>query len=299
MPELPEVESLKQSLLPYVCGQVVRSVEVKEPKIVAGKGQKRTVTDEKARIFEQQLSKERIADVQRRSKQLIVVFQSGKCMLVHLKMTGQLVYVAHTANTPVWGGHPIELTEQTLPHKHTHIIFHLEYGDLMYNDVRKFGYVLYYPNKEEIERTGVFHNLGREPLSDEFKESEFCMELFQTKKALKTVFMEGRIVTGLGNIYADEVCFRAGLRPERAANTLSSEECNKLYTAIRKIIARAIEMGGSSVADYILADGRRGTYAREHYVYNRAGKQCYVCGNILQKTRIAGRTTTFCLQCQH
>ncbi|MFB6225591.1 MAG: bifunctional DNA-formamidopyrimidine glycosylase/DNA-(apurinic or apyrimidinic site) lyase [Candidatus Paceibacteria bacterium] len=298
MPELPEVESLRQSLLPQVEGQVVQSIEVKEPKIVAGRGQQRTVTSEKARTFEQQLSGERIVDIQRKAKQLIIIFSSGKHILVHLKMTGQLVYVANTADTPIWGGHPIELTEQTLPHKHTHIIFYLENGRLMYNDVRKFGYVLYYQNNDALEQTGIFEDLGWEPLSDAFTEEAFCSRIAQTRKAIKTVFMEGNIVTGLGNIYADEVCFRAGIQPGRAANSLSAEECSNLYYAIRTIISRAIEMGGSSVANYILADGRRGTYAREHKVYNRAGKACYVCGTTLHKTLISNRTTVFCPQCQ-
>ena len=115
---------------------------------------------------------------------------------------------------------------------------------------------------------------------------------------LKKVFLEQKAVVGLGNIYADEVCFEAGVLPNRNIKTLNKKEILALFEAIKKILVKAVDLGGSSIANYLLADGSRGNYAREHKVYGRAGKECLVCGNILQKTQLAGRTTVFCQICQ-
>ena len=298
MPELPEVESLRRSLLPNVVGRSIRDIEVREPKIIAGAGQQREVTEEKARRFENNLTGATIEGIERRGKQLIVVFACGARVLIHLKMTGQLVYVDTEHEQSVWGGHPIELTEARVPHKHSHLIWNLDHGQLIYNDVRKFGYVLYYPDQERLDKAGHVQRMGREPLAESFTKEYLCSKLQETGRSLKSALMDRDIVAGLGNIYVDETAHQAGIDPRRAANTLSQEECGKLHTAIQRILSRAIEMGGSSVANYILADGSRGTYAREHQVYNRAGQACLTCSTPLEKTEITSRTTIYCPNCQ-
>jgi formamidopyrimidine-DNA glycosylase len=297
MPELPEVESLKRSLEPYIVGKTIKSVIVNKPKLVSGSGTVRQPLEHKKQEFETQLSDSKITDITRIAKNLIIHLSNSQVILVHLKMTGQLVYQDEN-NNKVLGGHPIELSESDLPNRHSHIIFELDQGTLYYNDVRMFGYVLLYPDLDTIYKLGHFDKIGLDPFDDKFTAEYLYQHLKSKKSKLKTVLLNQEIVTGLGNIYADEVCFKAGILPTRLANTLTKKEVNKLYRAITEIIPKAVEMGGSSIANYIMADGSRGTYAREHKVYGKGGKLCVICNNNLQKTIINSRTTVFCKLCQ-
>jgi len=198
----------------------------------------------------------------------------------------------------VMGGHPIELSEKELPNKHTHIIFELERGILYYNDTRMFGYLLYHPNTKTFESKNHFIMYGLEPLDQKFTVKYFFNSLQKKKSKIKTALMNQQIVTGLGNIYADEILFEAKIRPDRSTNSISLRETKKLHTAILRIIKRAIKVGGSSVATYRLLDETRGNYAREHKVYGKAGQMCTNCGKLLEKTIIQSRTTIFCPNCQ-
>lgn len=297
MPELPEVESLRRSLKPYIIGKTIQSIVVHKPKLVSGAGTVRQPLEHKKQEFETELIGSKITDITRVAKNLIIHLSNGKILLVHLKMTGQLVYQDDDKNK-VLGGHPIELSESELPNQHSHIVFELDQGTLYYNDVRMFGYVLLYPDLDTIYKLGHFDKIGLDPFDDKFTAEYLYKNLKVRKSKLKTVLLNQEIVTGLGNIYADEVCFKAGILPTRLANTLTKKEVDKLYQAIIEIIPKAVEMGGSSIANYIMADGSRGTYAREHKVYGKAGKQCFGCEKLLQKTVINSRTTVFCPFCQ-
>lgn len=309
MPELPEVESLRRSLQAYVLDQKILKVEVRLPKLVSGRGTKRLDDVSKAVHFQKFLQGKTILSLERRAKNLIFGLSDGGVLLVHLKMTGQLVFVPKTTRNqvatktgdikPVIGGHPIMESEKSLPHKHTYVIFELSEGNLYYNDTRQFGYLLPFVSLDEVISAGHFSGLGLEPLSSEFTESEFTRRLGLKKGNLKKVFLDQSVVVGLGNIYCDEVCFQAGVRPTRMVQTLSPEEVSALYQAIISVIPKAVELGGSSVANYLLADGSRGNYAREHKVYKRGGKPCLVCNQTLEQTRLAGRTTVFCPHDQH
>lgn len=297
MPELPEVENLRLGLLRTIRGQVIKKVKVRKPKLVSGRGNFRTISIPKSRQFSRGLAGERITDIERRAKNLVFRFGSGKALLVHLKMTGQFVYREKGKNM-VDGGHPIELSESVLPNRHTHIIFELSKGTLFYNDTRMFGYLLYYPSAAALEAENHFGGLGLEPLEAGFTLRYFAAALARRKGRLKTVLMDQRIVTGLGNIYADEVAFAAGVRPTRSVASLPPGETVKLYRAIRRIIPAAIRLGGSSVASYRLLDESRGNYAREHKVYGRAGKSCRRCSTILNKITVNNRATVYCPNCQ-
>jgi formamidopyrimidine-DNA glycosylase len=196
------------------------------------------------------------------------------------------------------GGHPIEVSETKLPNKHSHIIFELERGTLYYNDTRMFGYLLYYPSLKVFEAENHFENYGVEPLSKEFTLKHFREELKKKTGKIKALLMDQKIVTGLGNIYADESLFEARIRPDRSASSISGSEAEKLFKSIIRIMRRAIKVGGSSVATYRLLDETRGNYAREHKVYGKAGKLCPNCNRPLTKATIGGRTTIFCPNCQ-
>lgn len=306
MPELPEVESLKRSLKPFILGQRVLKVEVFKPKLVSSKGTVREPIQSKVTEFIKELAGQKIVGIERIAKNLIFHFDSGKILLIHLKMTGQLVYQAKREKfksesqeyTTISGGHPIELSQTELPNKHSHVIFSLEKGTLYFNDTRMFGYLLYYPNIKSLEDEDHFKNLGIDPFDPNFNLKDFKQSLKSRKSKLKSVFLSQEVVIGLGNIYADEVCFAARVRPDRACNSLKDAEIQQIFEAINVIIPLAVDLGGSSIANYLLADGSRGNYAREHKVYNRAGKPCLVCGHTLEKMILNTRTTVFCPACQ-
>ncbi len=301
MPELPEVENLRRGLLERVRGQKIKKISIFVPKMIWSKGGRRQNSPAKVREFVRGLTGETIQDIERRAKNLIFHFRSGKILLVHLKMSGQFAYISNHASPKVrafQGGHPIELSETELPNKHTRVIFELSKGTLYYNDPRMFGYLLYYPDIEALIKTNHFHKLGLEPFDSHFDLTYFEKELKARKSKIKTVLMDQSVVTGLGNIYCDEALFAAGIHPARPANSLKPNEIKKLYISIRHILQKAIEAGGSSVVSYRLVDGSRGNYAREHRVYNKAGKPCVICGEELKKTVINGRTTVFCASCQ-
>lgn len=298
MPELPEVENLRQGLERAILGQKIIKVKVNKPKLVSGNGTKRLASPKKVREFEQGLTGEKFVAVERRAKNLLFKLSHGKLVLVHLKMSGQFVYQAKGSKKLVEGGHPIELSETELPNKHTHVIFTLSKGTLFYNDTRMFGYLLYYPNLKVFEAENHFAQYGHEPLLREFTLKYFTDSLKNKKGKIKAVLMDQKIVTGLGNIYADESLFESRIRPDRSPSSLSPLEIKKLHTAIIRILKKAVKVGGSSVATYRLLDDTRGNYAREHKVYGKDGENCPNCGKKLSKTIVGGRTTIFCANCQ-
>ncbi|MDQ5957305.1 MAG: Formamidopyrimidine-DNA glycosylase [Patescibacteria group bacterium] len=298
MPELPEVESIRLGLKKVLVGQNVLEVNVNEGKIVSSNSNIRVSNDKKITEFKSNIKNKSIISVERRAKNIIIKLNDLSVILIHLKMTGQLVYEDSKKNKII-GGHPIiNSYTDNLPNKHTHIIFELDNGSLYYNDTRKFGYVLYYKSVEKAIEANHFKKIGPEPLEKDFTLKDFREGLLSKNKNLKQVLLEQEIVVGIGNIYADEICFASGLLPSKICNTLTSGEIESLYNNIKSILRLAIKHGGSSISDYLLADGSRGNYARLHAVYGRAGKPCKVCGNVLEKSKMAGRTTVFCPFCQ-
>lgn len=294
MPELPEVESLRQSLLPFVQGKTIKKIQILKPKLISSNSATRIESTSKSQEFIKELTKEKIQDIQRRAKNLIFIFESGKILLIHLKMTGQLVYKNH--QTQVAGGHPIHNLQ--LPNRHTHLIFTLSEGFLYYNDIRQFGYLLYFPNQKKLESSNHFKLFGPEPLSPDFNLKKFSTSLLSKKALLKPTLLDQKVVVGLGNIYVDEVCFYAKILPNRICQSLSRPEIKLLFDGIKKILSRAIALKGSTVANYILADGSHGGYTKEHKVYGRSGKVCLVCNQTLKSIKLGGRTTVYCPNCQ-
>lgn len=294
MPELPEVEALRKGLRPFLIGNKILNIDVFKPKLVSSMSNKRVEDYDKVKEFITELEGEVFMDVKRRAKNLIFYFESGKIMLVHLKMTGQMVY--KDSQNKVLAGHPIKDSESTLPNKHSHIIFKLQKGDLFYNDTRMFGYCLFFSNDSVLSEH--FRKLGMEPLDDAFTLEYLKSKLAKYKNCVKINLLNQQIVVGLGNIYADETLYEAGIDPRRACNSLTNDEIVKLHAAILNIIPKAIKEGGSSVANYLLADGTRGNYALYHKVYQKSGTKCQKCGTVLLKITVAQRSTVICTNCQ-
>lgn len=298
MPELPEVENLRRGLEKTIVGKKILKVEVTKAKLVSGKGTIRVTSKNKQLEFVKGSTGEKFIKVERRAKNLIFKLTHDKIILAHLKMTGQFVYKAKTGTNNISGGHPIEISETTLPNKHSHVVFHLDQGTLYYNDIRKFGYLLYYPNKKSFEQENHFIEYGVEPLEKDFTIKYFSESLKNKKGKIKAVLMAQDIVTGIGNIYADESLFQSGIDPRRSASSLKPAEIKKLHQSIISILKRAVAVGGSSVATYRLLDNSEGNYAREHKVYGKKGKNCVKCKSPLSHTLIQTRTTIFCPRCQ-
>lgn len=298
MPELPEVESLRLGLNKRIIKGKIVSVEIIKPKLVSGNGTLRKISKNKSEEFIKETTGEKIVSIKRVAKNLIIELSNEKIIIVHLKMTGQLVFVDKKKNKTL-GGHPIiKSFTDNLPNKHTAIIFNLNNGTLFYNDVRMFGYVLYFKNIINVKNHGLFKNIGLDPFDKNFTLEYFKKEIKNTNRNLKATLLDQKIVTGCGNIYTDEVCFASKVLPERSCKSLKDKEIESIYNNIKIILKTAIEQGGSSVSDYLLADGSRGNYAREHKVYGKGGEKCKICKNILEKKVIAGRATVFCKNCQ-
>lgn len=298
MPELPEVENLRLGLEKAIIGQRIKRVLVHKPKLISGKGNIRVAKESKRKEFIKGLTGERFVSIERRAKNLIFHLTHDRILLSHLKMSGQFAYHAKDKSKDIIGGHPIELSEHKLPNKHTHIIFELEHGTLYYNDTRMFGYMLYYPTGQAFEKENHFVLYGLEPLSKDFTAKYLFEKLKEKSGKIKAVLMDQKIVTGLGNIYTDESLFEAGIKPTRVASSITKEEASKLHKVIIRILKRAIQVGGSSVATYRLLDKSKGNYAREHKVYGKGGEKCPRCKTPLQKILVQTRTTIFCPKCQ-
>ncbi len=279
MPELPEVESLRLGLEKVLLGQKILTIKILNSKIISGNGTKREFNKTKEKEFVENLKDKKIISVDRRAKNIIFNFDTKEVLIVHLKMTGQLLYASNQ-------------------NKHTHIVFELERGELHYNDVRKFGYVLYYKNLAEAIKFGHFKNIGVEPFDKNFTLDYFRENILKKNKKIKTVLLEQSVVVGCGNIYADEVCFASKVLPDRNSKTLNETEVKSLYQNIKSILKAAIRSGGSSISDYLLPDGSKGGYATSHKVYGKTGTPCPICGNILEKSIISGRATVYCNTCQ-
>ena len=272
MPELPEVESIRRILAKQTTGLLIEEVRLYWPPAVSG-------WDDGD--FASLVSGRRIADVGRRGKYLLFLLDGGLTMIAHLRMTGQLLYDP--------GGRE--------PEKHTRVVFRLERGELHFLDIRKFGRIQAIPT-DLCYRETALGKLGPEPLAVSFTPDVMRERLGGKKSSLKAALLDQRVLAGIGNIYADEALYRAGLSPERLAGSLTEAECIRLHHGIRTVLEAGIAAGGASVRDYRDADGNKGSFQEAVQVYGRGGKPCFTCGQPLKRLRLAGRTTVYCMNCQ-
>lgn len=274
MPELPEVETVKRSLQPILEGKRITGIEVLYSGII-----KNITPEEFCHLAVDRV----ITDIGRRGKYLLINLSGGYTLIIHLRMTGQLIALE--------GNEPLT--------KHTHLIFHLSKDtQLRFVDIRKFGLVYLVPTGE-WEKAGGLADLGPEPLGESFVPTVF-QELIKKKKGmLKAFLLDQKNIAGIGNIYADEIMFTAGLHPERRIETLDMKEIDKLYFAIKAKLKEGIESRGTSIRDYVDGRGEKGGFQEKLQVYDRGGKICLKCGTTLVKSVIAGRGSVYCPGCQH
>jgi formamidopyrimidine-DNA glycosylase len=273
VPELPEVESVRRQLAPLLEGRRFERVEVSDPRLTRP-------ADPVA--VAQSLEGERVAALGRRGKYLIVRFESGRALLIHLRMTGSLLH----ARGGMLGDDP-----------HRRAVVKLDDGShVAYRDVRRFG------TWEVLERGEeepyLASRLGAEPLGRSFTAARLSARLASRRAPVKAAILDQRTLAGVGNIYADEALWFARMHPLREARSLDEAETAALHRGIRRALERGIERQGSTLTDYRLPDGERGRMQHEFKVYGRDGEPCERCGTPIEKIRVSGRGTWYCPACQ-
>ena len=273
MPELPEVESVRRQLEPALVGRRFERVSIDDPRLVR--------PYEPAEVAAE-LEGERVAAVERRGKYLVVRFESGRVLLIHLRMTGSLLRAAQ-------GSLPDD------PHRRA--VVKLDDGsDVMYRDVRRFGtWLLLEPGDAEPYLAA---RVGDEPLAALVTAARLGERLAGRRTSLKAALLDQRTLAGMGNIYADEALWRARLNPLRPASELDRNELRRLHRGIRAALEHGLARQGSTLRDYRLPDGSGGSMQDEFRVYGRRDEPCDRCGTPIARTQVAGRTTWFCPTCQ-
>ena len=271
MPELPEVECVVRGLRPRITGKTIQRVTVRLPRIVLG-----SPLD-----LVENLPGLSFGETNRRGKLIILDLSQGFSLLVHLRMTGQLLF----------------LPSSEAQSKHTHVIFHLNDGhyQLRYLDQRQFGWL------QLVETTRLkihpqITQLGPEPL--EISPGEFTRLIGSRRRQIKPLLLDQGALAGMGNIYADEALHRAHIHPLKRASDLSTAKLKDLHQAIQEVLTEAIDCSGSTVSHFRDPEGRPGEFQRSHRVYGRQGEPCLGCGRSIEKIRVGGRGTHICPRCQ-
>jgi formamidopyrimidine-DNA glycosylase len=273
VPELPEVETIRRQLEPLLAGRRIQYAEIRDPRLT--------------RPFEPSavaasLRGERISGVDRRGKYLVVRFESGRVLLIHLRMTGNL---------------RVARGDEAGNGLHDRAVLRLDNGsDVIYRDVRRFGtWLLVEPGELDAY---LEERIGEEPLEAAFRTAALAGRLAGRRAPVKAALLDQRMVAGLGNIYADEALWRARIHPLRPAGEIDADEVRRLHRALREALRTGIARQGATLRDYATPDGERGSMQAEFRVYGREGEPCRRCGTPIEKIRAAGRGTYFCPRCQ-
>jgi len=286
MPELPEVETVRRGLHDLIIGKVIAS-ETHDTE----KGFPNTPHDVAAFLLGAT-----VTAVRRRAKVLMIDLSSQYTLVIHLKMTGQLVFVG---DTRFGAGHPSDSLIGALPDKSTRVTLTFTDGSALYfNDQRKFGWMRLMPTVE-IPNLPFMQKVGPEPLEDTFTAEAFRARFTRrAKTTIKAALLDQSVVAGVGNIYADESLWGAKIHPQRLVGSITPQEFNALYIDLRAVMNLAVEKGGSSNHTYINAEGKKGSYMDFARAFRREGLPCPRCGTPIEKLRVAGRGTHICPACQ-
>ncbi|MEK7610249.1 MAG: bifunctional DNA-formamidopyrimidine glycosylase/DNA-(apurinic or apyrimidinic site) lyase [Patescibacteria group bacterium] len=287
MPELPEVETIRRELKPVIIGRRIERVKVLWPK---------TVAPTSARRFQTSLRGQTVTGLGRRAKILLIKLANNLTLTIHLKMTGQLIY--RHSEYQIVGGHPQAGGADNLPNRFTRLVLDFDNrGQLFFNDARKFGWSRLLTGADQAE---LIRHFGPEPLTRDFSQNYLAqLAARYPRRPIKALLLDQTLIAGLGNIYADESCFRAGLQPARLAGSLKPANTARLHQAIQQILKLAISKKGTSARDYRRPNGQQGNFADLLQVYGRGGKPCLVCRQIVIKNRLVRRGTHSCPRCQH
>lgn len=285
MPELPEVETVVRGINEHLVGHTIKSLTFDWPKTI------KTPIE----IFKKEIEGAKVLAAERRGKLIIIKLSSNHSILIHLKMTGQLVY--KSPKLQYGAGHPNDSLISKLPDKTTRIHFILDNNsELFFNDVRKFGWVDLIPTPDQHLHKFI-SSLGPEPL--EIKFSDFKKALLRFPNAgIKAKLLDQHVLAGVGNIYADESLWAAKIHPQTKISAIPEAKLKTLFTQLQNVLKLSIQKGGSSSANYIKVDGKTGSYLTFANVYKKEGSPCPRCSTPLIRTVAAGRGTRLCPTCQ-
>ena len=288
MPELPEVEVVKRSLTSKIQKLVIEKITVKDEKL------RYRINKKKLKI----LLGLKIIKILRRSKFLLFVFEKNTVMLVHLGMTGKFFFL--NKNAKKFKTSFYYNIDETKDNKHNRLIFFLSKKQkLIYNDIRKFGFIKIL-NSRELKHNIHLKNLGPEPLSKNFDFKYFKNYLINRNRTIKDILMDQKFVSGLGNIYVNEVLFLSEVKPTKKTHLIKDKEIHKIIRNTKKTLKKAILLGGSSLRDFSSSDGKKGKFQQYFYVYGRKGENCLNknCNKKITKIIIGNRATFYCSMCQ-
>lgn len=270
MPELPEVETIKRELDRVLPGRKITGIKLQKNKMLQSLS---------PQVFESRLINQKIHSLKRRGKFLIVNLHKQN-LIIHLGMSGQILFP-----------HPAQVPDQ-----HTHMIIELsDHNRLFFRDPRMFGR---YALINDAENKTYFAHLGPEPLERNFTSQYLQTSIQNRKAAIKALLLQQQVVAGIGNIYADEALFRAGILPQTPGGKLSTEQIKKLTRSVRQVLKTAIFKGGTSLSDFLDPRHRKGSFQYSLQVYGRAGQACYQCRSKILKSNVAQRGTHWCPKCQ-
>ena len=286
MPELPEVEIIKQSLSKKIKGKKIKKILVKN----------RNLRIKIPNNFEKRIDKKKIKKINRFSKYLILIFQDNTGCIIHLGMSGTIHLLnknnkKNITNTSFYNA-------PSLPEKHNHVEIKFNNSKLIYNDPRRFGYFLFFRNKSDLEKKFMY--FGPEPFSSSFN-INYVTNYFKNKeKNIKNFLLDQKFVAGIGNIYASEILFLCKIKPNMKAKYLSFKECKKIIFYSKLILKKAIQKGGSSIRDFKNISGNQGSFQKDFNVYQRENLNCLKrnCKGVIKKKYISNRSSFFCNICQ-
>ncbi len=288
MPELPEVEVVKRSLERKILNLIIKQVTVKDGNL-------------RYKVNKEEISKikgGKIKKIVRRSKFLIFRFDKKYSMLVHLGMTGKFFFI-NKKKRKIKTSFYYNL-DSSKDKKHDRVIFHFSKNQkLIYNDVRKFGFIKFY-NSNNPDNNFHLKNLGLEPLEKRFNTKYFKKYIFGRNRTIKNILMDQKFISGLGNIYANEILFLSGISPKRKVKKITDYEINKIIINIKKVLKASIKLGGSSIKNFSSDDGKKGDFQQYFMVYGRKGEKCsnVDCNESIIRIVISNRATFFCNKCQ-
>ena len=288
MPELPEVEVVKRSL-----NKKILNLTIKKVKIIDNNLRYKINTKKISKLI-----KKRIKKISRRSKFLVFELEENCFLLIHLGMTGKFFFI--NKNKKKFKTSFYYNLNKKKDNKHDRVIFFFkENQKLIYNDVRKFGFVKFYSHKKSLMNSHL-KNLGPEPLEKNWNIKYFKNYILGRKRTIKDILMDQKFISGLGNIYVNEILFLSGIKPERKVKNIKTFEIKKIIKNSKKILRSAIKLGGSSIKDFSSDNGKKGIFQQHFKVYGRKGETCSNtdCNENIIKITIANRSTFFCKSCQ-
>ncbi len=288
MPELPEVETTVREL---------RKKVLRRTFIGLWMGEKKLIKKPEPEIFAKEIIQKKIKKIGRMGKLIIMNLSGNKILLIHQKLTGHILVGKWQKSKNNW--EPADKSAlNDFPNRFIHVLFYLDDGLMIaLSDLRKFAKIELWDG-EAFKKNFPHNNIGPDPLDRSFTFGKFKDRIRLKKGKIKQVLMDQKVISGIGNIYSDEILFRAKIHPFSRANLLKSADLNRIYDFMREVLKKSISVGGESFSDYRRPDGSMGGFDKFRMIYRRKGENCRACGNIVEKEKIGGRSTYFCRYCQ-